>query len=69
MPLKKIKHCRKEKGLTQIQLAKLSGLSRSSIINLENGHRDPRVKDLRNIARALDVPIEQLLSGNEQEGN
>ncbi len=67
MLLEEIRHSRKEKGLTQLQLAKISGLSRSSIINFENGYRDPRVKDLRKIAKALDIPIEQLLSGDRQE--
>ena len=61
MLLERIRHSRKEKGLSQEQLAKISGLSRSSIINFETGRRDPRVKDLRKIARALGVSIEQLL--------
>ena len=62
MLLEEIRQSRKEKGLSQEQLAKISGLSRSSIINFENGYRDPRVKDLRKIARALGVPIEQLIT-------
>ena len=60
--MEEIRHSRKKKGLSQEQLAKISGLSRSSIINFETGRRDPRVKDLRKIANALDVPIEQLLA-------
>ena len=62
MFLDEIRHSRKEKGMTQEQLAKISGLSRSSIINFETGRRDPRVKDLKKIAHALDVPVEQLLA-------
>lgn len=65
MLLEEIKNFRRQKGLSQEQLAKISGLSRSSIINFEHGYRDPRVRDLRKIARALDVPVEQLLADNE----
>lgn len=60
--MEEIRHSRKEKGITQEQLAKISGLSRSSIINFETGRRDPRVRDLKKIAHALDVPVEQLLA-------
>ena len=67
MYLKEIKNSRKRKGITQEQLAKLTGLSRNTIINFENDRRNPRVKDLRKIAKALSVPIEQLISDSEQE--
>lgn len=67
MPLEEIKNSRRKKGLSQEQLAKISGLSRSSIINFEKGYRDPRVKDLKKIARALDVSIEQLIAENGQD--
>lgn len=65
MLLEEIRHSRKEKGITQEQLAKISGLSRSSIINFETGRRDPRVKDLKKIAHALNVPVEQLLADEQ----
>lgn len=67
MYLKEIKNSRKKKGITQEQLAKLTGLSRNTIINFENDKRNPRVKDLRKIANALSVPIEQLISDSELE--
>lgn len=63
--MEEIRHSRKEKGITQEQLAKISGLSRSSIINFETGRRDPRVKDLKKIAHALNVPVEQLLADEQ----
>lgn len=67
MYLKEIKNSRKKKGITQEQLAKLTGLSRNTIINFENDKRNPRIKDLRKIATALSVPIEQLISDSELE--
>ncbi len=62
MLLEGIRQVRREQGLSQEQLAKISGLSRSSIINFETGRRDPRVKDLRKIANALNVSVKELIS-------
>ena len=61
MLLEEIRRERKRQGLSQEQLAKSSGLSRYSIINYENGHRDPRVKDLKKIAKALNVSLAELI--------
>ena len=57
-----IRNFRNKKGITQSELAKKIDLSRNTIVNFETARRDPRVKDLRKIANALDVPIEQLLA-------
>ena len=65
--LEEIRKVRKKRGLSQEQLAKNSGLSRYSIINFETGRRDPRVKDLRKIAKALNVSVAELISDKETE--
>lgn len=57
-----IRNFRNKKGITQRELAKETDLSRNTIVNFETARRDPRVKDLRKIARVLDVPVEQLLT-------
>lgn len=62
-----IKISRMKQGITQEQLAKLTGLSRSSIINYEADKRNPRVKDLKKIATALNVPIEALIKDSEHK--
>ena len=59
---KKIRNFRKIKGITQGELARETNLSRNTIVNFETERRDPRVKDLRKIAHALDVSVEQLLA-------
>ena len=65
--LKEIRYLRKKQGLSQEKLAKMSGLRRYTIINFETGKRDTRIRDLRKIANALNVPIEELISEKEQE--
>lgn len=67
--MKEIRKFRKTQGLSQEQLAKMSGLSRYSIMNFENDKRDPRIKDLRKIAKALNVPLEELISENGTDGS
>lgn len=53
---------RKEKGLTQEQLAERSGLSQQYISGLENGHRNPTIVTLFELATALGVSHLDLLT-------
>ena len=62
---KNIRDFRNKKGITQGELAKETNLSRNTIVNFETERRDPRVKDLKKIAHALDVPIERLLADKQ----
>lgn len=57
----RLKALRKEKGLTQAQLARLSGLSNGCIANYERGKRTRiSVEVLNRLASALDVKPEEL---------
>ncbi|HQU44116.1 MAG TPA: helix-turn-helix transcriptional regulator [Pirellulales bacterium] len=56
----RIKALRKEKGLTQEQLAQRSGLPQSHISKLENGKHSPSALTLEKIASALGVPSSEL---------
>lgn len=51
---------RKEKGLTQAELAKQLGLSASAIGNYEQGTRTPDYETLELIADYFNVPINSL---------
>lgn len=56
-----LKRLRRAKGLTQQDLAEDAGLSRAAYRNIESGKSEPRVSSLQDIARALQVPIQQLV--------
>lgn len=58
--MSEIQKIRKEKGLSQAELAKLAGISEISIRKYENGQRRPKIQTLEKIARALDVPLANL---------
>ncbi|WP_343894244.1 helix-turn-helix transcriptional regulator [Craurococcus roseus] len=54
---------RKRRALRQTQegLAALIGLSRATVANIETGRQQLLVHQLHQIARALDLPVEELL--------
>lgn len=58
-----LKRLRKERGLTQGQLAEFAGVSRSWVSLVEKGIRKkPEPDYLRHVARVLRVPVDTLLS-------
>ena len=50
-----LKEIRKSKGLTLVQLSRISGVSTATLCNIENGYKTPRVDTLYEIATALDI--------------
>lgn len=52
-----IKKYRKQKGLSQSELADLANISRVAIGNYERGNRTPNIEIVKKIANALDVPL------------
>jgi transcriptional regulator with XRE-family HTH domain len=57
----KLKRVRKAKGLSQYALAKEAGVSREYIRKLEAGEYDPTVGMVQKLAKALGVPVTELL--------
>lgn len=53
--------CRKEKGLTQAQLAEILGVSDKSISRWENGKTMPDLSLYEPLCKALDIQISELL--------
>lgn len=48
---------RRRSGLTQAQLARISGINISQLASYESGARDPGAMQLMKIARALDLDL------------
>lgn len=55
-----IAKARKKRGITQKKLAKMTGLSRGYIANIEEGKKYPKMKTLMLIAEKLEVDVEEL---------
>ena len=57
----RLKFVRKKRGLSQRQVAEMAGLSQASYSRIEDGTIPPRIETLMAIARALAVPMPELL--------
>jgi transcriptional regulator with XRE-family HTH domain len=57
-----VKQLRDARGMTQAQMAKLSGLPRATWANIESGAANPTLTVLHRLAMALQVSIEELIS-------
>ena len=61
-----ISKARKDKGLTQEELAELSKVNLRTIQRIENSKSEPRGKTLSLISEALEIDIEKLLPKNKK---
>lgn len=57
----RLKRLREQRGFTQATLAGKVGVSRAYLARLEMGRHDPPLSRLRKLAKALKVPIAELL--------
>ena len=59
---RRIRQLRKDRGMTLDEVGAAIGRAASQVSVLENGKREPRLGDLRSVAKALGVSLEQLLA-------
>ena len=59
-----IKSARTKAGLTQKELAKKTGLAEITIRQYETNKREPRTENLKKIASALNIPVNELLGSS-----
>jgi transcriptional regulator with XRE-family HTH domain len=59
-----IRGYRLEKGLSQGDIEKRTGLLRCYLSRVENGHTVPSLETLTKIAQALDLPLAQFFTDN-----
>jgi transcriptional regulator with XRE-family HTH domain len=60
-----IRDYRLEKGLSQGDIEKRTGLLRCYLSRVENGHTVPSLDTLTKIAQALELPLAQFFADNE----
>ena len=61
----KLQELRKQKGITQEELAKAIYVSRAAVSKWESGRGYPNIDSLRAIANFYSVSVDELLSGDE----
>ncbi|MEK7535707.1 MAG: helix-turn-helix transcriptional regulator [Patescibacteria group bacterium] len=57
---KKVKKIRQAKGLSQTDVASKLSTDKSFISNLENGRKNPTLKTILSLAKALGVTVSEL---------
>ena len=62
----RLRQFRESKGFSQGKIEERTGLLRWCVSRVGNGHTVPSVETLEKFARALDVPLYQLLSEGEE---
>ena len=62
---KKLQELRKQKGLTQEELAAALYVSRTAVSKWESGRGYPNIDSLKAIARFFGITVDELLSGEE----
>jgi transcriptional regulator with XRE-family HTH domain len=62
----RIRALREQKGLSQGQIEKRTGLLRCYISRVENGHTVPSIDTVEKLARALEVPLYQIFWDGEE---
>ena len=61
----KLQELRKQKGLTQEELAEILFVSRTAVSKWESGRGYPNIDSLKAIAKFFQVTVDELLSGEE----
>ena len=61
----KLQNLRKQKGITQEELAELLFVTRSAVSKWESGRGYPNIDSLKGISNFFDVTVDELLSGEE----
>ncbi len=61
----RLKTLRKQKGITQSDLASILNYGYTAVSNYESGRNEPSIKDLKKIAEYFDVSLDYLLCVND----
>lgn len=62
---KKLQELRRQKGLTQEELAKALYVSRTAVSKWESGRGYPNIASLKQLAKLFSITVDELLSGDE----
>ncbi len=62
-----VRRFRTERGYSQEGFAALVGLHRTYVGGIERGERNPTIKTLRRMAKALNIPVSRLIREMERD--
>ena len=59
---RRLQKLRKQRGWTQVQMAEIDGVDRSSLADVERGKRNLSLVNLQIIAKGFDLSVSKLMS-------
>lgn len=62
----KLSFLRKQRGMTQLELAERLGISRQAVSRWEQGMSEPSTENLVSIGKLFDIPVDSLVNENVQ---
>lgn len=62
-----IKKFRKEKGLSQVELAEMLGFGQHAVSTWENGRREPDIATLKKLATIFECSLDELVDYNQEK--
>ena len=62
-----IKKLRNQRGITQLQLSEMMGISQAMVATWESGNNNPRADKLPDLARVLGCTVDDLFRDSERE--
>lgn len=57
----RVREIRQEQGLTQVELAEISGLHRVTVAKIETGQLDVQLSTVHRLAGGMGLPVSELL--------
>lgn len=57
----RLKELRKEKGVSQLEIAKLLNMSKMAVSHWEKGNSEPSIEQLKLLAQYFDVSVDYLI--------
>ena len=63
----RVKEQRTQRGLSQADMASALGVSRQTVISIENGRYLPSLPLAFRIARFFDIPVDKMFDPDEEE--
>lgn len=67
--MKTIRALRQEQGWTQLEFANRLGVTPATVFNWERGRHEPKATQLRAMARAFGVSMDDIDFGGDREGD
>jgi transcriptional regulator with XRE-family HTH domain len=59
----RVVECRKEKGMTQAELVRQTGLAKQTVLNLEKEYRPPNLGTILRVSKVFGVTLDWLVTG------